>query len=167
MPAIRQRPAARLLDPLLAALPGRRFDVVAGGSIADALARAAATAPDRVRLIARIEDMASLMVEADLAVGAAGGMSWERCALGLPAAVVITADNQRAIASALEQAGAVLLLGEADALDPPTAAGRIAALAADPARLGEMSTAAAAIADGHGVARIAAAAMHRQPAGVD
>lgn len=146
--------AARLLGPLLAALPGTMFDVVAGGHISDALARAAANAPERVRLIERIDDMASLMAEADLAVGAAGGMSWERCALGLPAAVVITADNQRAIASALEQAGAALLLGEADALDPPTAAGRIAALAADPVRLGAMSTAAAAIADGRGCERV-------------
>lgn len=39
--------------------------------------------------------MAGLMAAADLAIGAGGVNLWERCAAGLPALVVITAENQR------------------------------------------------------------------------
>ena len=39
--------------------------------------------------------MAELMASADLAVGAGGSASWERCCLGLPALTFSTADNQR------------------------------------------------------------------------
>jgi UDP-2,4-diacetamido-2,4,6-trideoxy-beta-L-altropyranose hydrolase len=60
----------------------------------------------------QITNMAELMVYADLAVGAGGSASWERCALGLPAILLSTADNQRETTAALEQAGAVWHLGK-------------------------------------------------------
>lgn len=39
--------------------------------------------------------MAELMVVADLAIGAGGTATWERCCLGLPALTICVADNQR------------------------------------------------------------------------
>ena len=39
--------------------------------------------------------IAELMAAADLAIGAGGGATWERCCLGLPTLVICTADNQR------------------------------------------------------------------------
>jgi len=39
--------------------------------------------------------MAELMVNADLAIGAGGSASWERCCLGLPTLAFCSADNQR------------------------------------------------------------------------
>lgn len=41
------------------------------------------------------DKMAELMAAADLAIGAGGSASWERCCLGLPALVICTADNQQ------------------------------------------------------------------------
>jgi len=41
------------------------------------------------------DKMAELMAAADLAIGAGGTATWERCCLGLPALVFCTADNQQ------------------------------------------------------------------------
>lgn len=67
--------------------------------------------PTQVRV--GVSDMAQLMADSDLAIGAAGATTWERCCLGLPTAMMVLADNQRYAANLLEKAGAVkmLLLG--------------------------------------------------------
>jgi UDP-2,4-diacetamido-2,4,6-trideoxy-beta-L-altropyranose hydrolase len=44
-----------------------------------------------------ISNMAELMLKADLALGAGGTTTWERCVLGLPAIVTIIAENQREV----------------------------------------------------------------------
>ena len=83
---------------------------------------AAAPALEQVRELARqmpwpttvlvnISDMALQMVESDLAIGAAGSTSWERCCLGLPTLMVVLAENQTAGAQALETAHAARLIG--------------------------------------------------------
>jgi UDP-2,4-diacetamido-2,4,6-trideoxy-beta-L-altropyranose hydrolase len=53
-----------------------------------------------------IENMAQLMTNSDLAIGAAGSTSWERCCLGLPSLIGVIADNQTFIADSLQSAGA-------------------------------------------------------------
>ena len=35
------------------------------------------------------------MINADLAIGAGGSTTWERCCLGLPSIIVVNADNQK------------------------------------------------------------------------
>lgn len=57
-----------------------------------------------------VTDMARLMADSDLAIGAAGGSAWERCCLGLPSLTVILADNQRQSANALSSQKAVIAL---------------------------------------------------------
>jgi len=42
----------------------------------------------------QINNMAELMANADLAIGAGGSTTWERCCLGLPSIVIPIADNQ-------------------------------------------------------------------------
>lgn len=51
------------------------------------------------------ERMAELMASADLAIGAGGSTTWERCCLALPSIVFVLADNQKGIARSLEQLG--------------------------------------------------------------
>jgi len=108
--------------------------------------------PHLSRLFA-VEDMANLMLEADLAIGAAGSSSWERCCLGVPSLLGVSANNQKEIASRLATAGAAILIGEWSTVTVNEIAAHLRTLA-DPTRLGALSAAAAGICDGLGVGRI-------------
>ena len=57
------------------------------------------------------DQMAELMAAADLAVGAGGSASWERCCLGLPCVVGAVAQNQIQAAKDLSAFGAVRYIG--------------------------------------------------------
>jgi len=59
----------------------------------------------------QVNNMAHLMAAADLAIGAGGTANWERCYLGLPSIILITADNQREVTKAVASYGAALNLG--------------------------------------------------------
>lgn len=64
------------------------------------------TLPWPIEVKVGVNNMAQLMADSDLAIGAAGATSWERCCLGLPSVMVVLADNQRTIAHNLYAAGA-------------------------------------------------------------
>lgn len=57
-----------------------------------------------------VANMAELMANSDLAIGAAGSTSWERCCLGLPSIVFAIAENQRDAASQLMKHGAAIVI---------------------------------------------------------
>jgi len=56
-------------------------------------------------------NMAQLMADSDLAIGAAGSTAWERCCLGLPTLQMVLAPNQNAVCVALAAAGAARTIG--------------------------------------------------------
>jgi UDP-2,4-diacetamido-2,4,6-trideoxy-beta-L-altropyranose hydrolase len=66
----------------------------------------AATLHWPTEVLVNANNMAQLMASSDLAIGAAGSTSWERCCLGLPTLMMIIADNQRKVAGYLMSAGA-------------------------------------------------------------
>ena len=70
-----------------------------------------------VNIHSNVTNMAELMFNADISIGAAGSTSWERCCLGLPAIVVVLANNQMYSASQLEHSGAVINLGCVNNID--------------------------------------------------
>jgi UDP-2,4-diacetamido-2,4,6-trideoxy-beta-L-altropyranose hydrolase len=61
-------------------------------------------------VLVNVRCMGDLMLEADLVIGAAGSTAWECCCLGVPALLLVLAENQRPIANALSEAGAAHLL---------------------------------------------------------
>lgn len=67
-----------------------------------------------IALHSRMPTLALLMVQADVAIGAGGTTSWERCCLGLPALVITVAENQKSVSKQLEQHGAIRWLGHKD-----------------------------------------------------
>lgn len=67
-----------------------------------------------IKLHINPKNIAQLMQKSYLAIGAAGTTSWERCASGLPAVVVIQAENQRQIANELQQAKVITYIEESE-----------------------------------------------------
>ncbi|MDY6510372.1 UDP-2,4-diacetamido-2,4,6-trideoxy-beta-L-altropyranose hydrolase [Acinetobacter faecalis] len=61
-----------------------------------------------------VNNMAELMAKSDLAIGAAGSSSWERCCLGLPSIMVVLAENQNKIAKDLHSLGAAISIQQKD-----------------------------------------------------
>jgi len=99
-------------------------------------------------------NMAALMADADIAVGAAGTASWERCCLGLPAVVLVVAENQRAGAKALAGAGAARILDAPAGITATHVAAAVEGLCRSADERRRMGLAAADLCDGRGVARV-------------
>lgn len=141
-------------------LPADATITVVLGALAatrEAVAALLPSLPCSTRLLVDAADMASLLAEADIAIGAAGGSAWERCCLGLPSLLLVLADNQRPGTQALAAAGAALTLGEVG--DLSTVLPQVLQQLAEPGRLQAMSAAAAAVTDGQGAARVADALL--------
>lgn len=71
---------------------------------------------DHIQHIDFVEDMAAVMINHDLAIGAPGSTSWERACLGLPSVIIPVAENQYEIAQILQlkRASVVVNLSELD-----------------------------------------------------
>lgn len=112
----------------------------------------AAGMPRPTEVLVNVTDMAQRMVDCDLAIGAAGGTSWERCCLGVPTLIVVLADNQWSGARALQAAHAARLLGDISAIAQlPSVLSRLE----NEAELENMAMMASRIADGLGSVRVA------------
>lgn len=92
-----------------------------------------------VRYYCQADNMAELMAGADLAVGAGGSATWERCFLGLPSLTMIIAENQAQLAHDIDAAGAAVNLGWAVDVSAGHLAAELRRLLASPAILREMS----------------------------
>ena len=57
-----------------------------------------------------VTDIAERMCSADVAIGAAGSTSWERCCMGLPTIMLEIASNQKMVHKSLVASGAALAL---------------------------------------------------------
>lgn len=136
-------------------LPDEVLVTVVMGGRAPHLEEVRAQAADlrlSAEVVVDVSDMAERMAAADLALGGAGGTAWERCVVGLPTIAVVLAENQRAGALALGDAGAALVLDGVEGI-PEELPGRVEALL-EPEHLGRMAHAAAAVADGAGLPRL-------------
>lgn len=59
----------------------------------------------------QISNISDLMIAADLAIGAGGTSTWERCSVGLPTLTITTAENQVEVTEAVAKTGAIHHLG--------------------------------------------------------
>lgn len=100
--------------------------------------------------------MAKLMSKADLAIGAGGVSSLERCCLGLPSLLLILASNQIDNGDMLESVGAAMVINSSsDKIRPWDIEKRLNIIYKDPYLLEKMSKCSNAICDGQGTSRVA------------
>ncbi len=89
-----------------------------------------------------VSNMAELIVNADMGIGAGGSAMWERCYLGLPTITVVFAENQVRTTEDVARIGAIEYLGWTDSLGVDEYVRAISSLIANPQRLKQISDAA-------------------------
>ncbi len=99
-----------------------------------------------------VADMAAWYLRADLAIGAAGSSSWERCCVGIASIAIVIADNQRLPARCLTAQGAAVVVSREAIVDRLPVV--MADLIRDPLARQTMSERAMRLVDGGGVDRV-------------
>ena len=102
----------------------------------------------QVEVLVDCSSVSEVMSSSDLAIGASGSTSWERCCLGLPTIQLVVADNQMEIARCLSEARAVRLS------TIETVAEDFASLVVDNGAVRDLSFRSAKLCDGLGVSRV-------------
>ena len=132
-----------------------RITVVMGATAPwlDTVRTEAQVMPWPTRVLVAVNDMAQLMADSDLAIGAAGSTSWELCCLGVPTLLISTASNQRTVIAALASVKATVKLDRAELsqVDGMPFCAQYAALTEN---LKAYAAAAARVTDGSGVYRV-------------
>ena len=110
----------------------------------------------KVNVISNVNNMAELMLNSDIAIGAGGTTSWERCCMGLPTLMVISAENQVNIINKLSQDGIVINLGWHHVLECLDIKEAIEGLIDKPEEILLMSKKSFSVCDGLGLYRVLA-----------
>lgn len=142
-------------------LLGRRdifIDVIVGISNQkkDYIRALCSTLPN-IRYHCQIDNMAEMLNYTDLAIGAGGATTWERCCLSVPSLIVSVAENQVEIAQFAAAAGAALYLGPSDSVTAFDITKQLQLLIQEPAILLKLSQGGSRLVDGQGVERVSSA----------
>lgn len=120
----------------------------------ETLRKALASCHFQADLLINPPNMPELMGWADLAVSASGSTCWELAYMGLPAIVIVLAENQKGIAADLDRAGVVINLKEHTEVAVGCLAGTISSLIKDHELRQKMSLRAKELVDGQGSKRM-------------
>ncbi len=104
-------------------------------------------------------NMAALMVTVDIAISAAGSTAWELAFMGVPAVLLVMANNQEQVARTMRHAGAAIVLGRGAAVVEERLGDAVRALVGDKARRAEMSRSGKRLVDGFGAERVVEAML--------
>ena len=88
-----------------------KITVVMGGSAPHlaSIKSKVSVLPYKAEVKVDVDNMAEIMANADIAIGAAGSTTWERCCLGLPTIQIVIADNQIDVAKNLDSINVIQL----------------------------------------------------------
>ena len=110
----------KVLEELrLCNLPQDIFVVIVMGGTAphlESIKQMVNNLPYKAEIKVNIDNMAEIMANVDVAIGAAGSTTWERCCLGLPTIQIVIAKNQKIFAEILVRKNAIKLIQEVEEL---------------------------------------------------
>ncbi len=141
----------------LASISDRELEidvVVGGGNLYKDQIQNFCAVHDGFHYYCQVDNMAELMAFADLAIGAGGTATWERCVVGLPALVVSVAENQKDIASYADKVGVLSYLGESSKLIAGELLRSITGILSAEKLVSAMSKKALHLVDGDGARRV-------------
>ncbi len=136
----KKRPQSTILQRLLVFMGGKDSKNIAGSVLAELIKKgwhkalditvvvpirknfvselaAIEKSENKITILEKVDNMAELMAQSDLAIGSGGTASWERCCLGLPSLVFVYADNQLKTIRSLAEKGAVIPWSNAQELN--------------------------------------------------
>jgi UDP-2,4-diacetamido-2,4,6-trideoxy-beta-L-altropyranose hydrolase len=111
--------------------------------------RLASTLNYPTKVLTDVDNMAELMANADLAIGAAGSTTWERSCLGLPSLLFCLAGNQRPSVEAVSNQGAAWFIRDVKQLSYA-----LVLLSIMPERLAQMQILASQLTQGLGAVKV-------------
>ncbi|WP_051254714.1 UDP-2,4-diacetamido-2,4,6-trideoxy-beta-L-altropyranose hydrolase [Halobacillus kuroshimensis] len=130
--------------------------VVGGANEKEAVIRKYVSRFPHMTLHVQTSQMARLMEEADLVIGAGGSSIWECCYMNLPVIVIQTAANQAATIAALKERKAVCYVGKGMDVQVDRLKRAVEKLVYNPATAREMAGRFSQIMDGYRPGRAAA-----------
>lgn len=125
----------RVLVALQMAAQFERVDVVLGALSSDAVVIELLCQEAGWQLHRNVDNMAALMARSNVAIGAGGSATWERCCVGLPSLVLELADNQTVLVEGAAALGLLCRLGRLSTLSDVELTAAIKAGLADKQRL--------------------------------
>ncbi|WLG52394.1 UDP-2,4-diacetamido-2,4,6-trideoxy-beta-L-altropyranose hydrolase [Pseudomonas sp. FP1742] len=109
------------------------------------------------RLHSFVSDFYRLMTEADLFIGAGGGTSWERAAMGLPTICIAVSNNQQANGEVMATSGAHVFLGNREHVSVEQLRQAIGFVVGNQVFRQSLAERSRQLVDGRGALRVAAA----------
>lgn len=101
-----------------------------------------------------VEDMADLMVWADLAITAGGSSCWELAYMGVPCIIIKSADNQRYVIDTMKDCGAAYYLGSYSEVGEQDIVDAVMNLYESASLRAKMFASAKTLVDGKGASRV-------------
>ena len=140
----------------------KNVDVVIGNDHPQKAAVTSFANKNLFKIHIQTEKIHDLMAQADLAIGAAGASSWERCAVGLPTICLSVADNQNEILKELSNKRVVLAINEKNRKKlPEKIYEAVNLLSRDTSLLYKLSINALKLVDANGAQRVLSAMMSK------
>lgn len=142
----------------LAGINDRQFEVdvvVGGGNLYKEQIKKFCETHDGFHYHCHVDNMAELMAAADLAIGAGGTATWERCALGVPSFITVLAENQQELAEVGARQGLFFYLGKSETVSSKRILNAIKIFASSPECMLSYSAHCLATVDAKGTHRVA------------
>jgi spore coat polysaccharide biosynthesis predicted glycosyltransferase SpsG/RimJ/RimL family protein N-acetyltransferase len=136
--------------------------VVGGGNPHKDRVKVLCGALPNARFYCQVANMAELMANADLAIGAGGSTTWERFCLELPSLVVAVAPNQEPVAEKAAAEGRLLYLGKSDEVTAESISQAVGTLLQAHGWLNFLAKSSSELVDGRGVERVVRCLIDRE-----